>query len=398
MVIVPSESAKQEAIKKFGIGSVLSIFEAKGLENKEIILYKFFEDGSIKNAFQLLIKFIGISSKSSNILTFINIINVAVTRAETKLFLVSDINNIRKFEPFNEIEFNISNGDNLNSFLQNSNKNYEGYFQWAKKLELAGALTQAIENYLEAAELGHLTASAFANKCKGLIAKENHNYLEALSFFEQAYDCNDLSLLYEIYECEGILALQTENINLAAKKFEQANISLGEIIQKILSSSSPNKYSFCLSLILKQDIESLEKFLSKKENIKAMKFSMEEVFGFSGNQEKSKIYGKSRLTYIELRLVDWKNTIEQIVIPIQRNNQDQRNFIHKNIFKTNHPLYKDESDERLVIRLGHKFQIDQGKFLKISDGSIGQIPYRYTNLKSIRTPIDNKVEVLKVSQ
>ncbi len=329
MVIVPSESAKQEAIQKFGIGSVLSIFEAKGLENKEIILYKFFEDGSIKNAFQLLIKFIGISSKSSNILTFINIINVAVTRAETKLFLISDMNNIRKFEPFNEIEFNISNADNLNSFLQNSNKSYEGYFQWAKKLELAGALTQAIENYLEAAELGHLTASAFANKCKGLVAKENHNYLEALSFFEQAYDCNDLSLLYEIYECEGILALQTENINLAAKKFEQANISLGEIIQKILSSSSPNKYSFCLSLILKQDIESLERFLSKKENIKAMKFSMEEVFRFSGNHEKSKIYGKSRLTYIELRLVDWKNAIEQIVTPIQKNNQDQRNFIHK---------------------------------------------------------------------
>ena len=70
----------------------------------------------------------------------------------------------------------------------------------------------------------------------------------------------------------------------------------------------------------------------------------------------------------------------------------------KNIFKTNHPLYKDESDERLVIRLGHKYLIDKGKFLKISDGSIGQIPYRYTNLKNIRTPIDNKVEVLKVSQ
>jgi hypothetical protein len=70
----------------------------------------------------------------------------------------------------------------------------------------------------------------------------------------------------------------------------------------------------------------------------------------------------------------------------------------KNIFETNHPLYKDESNERLVIRLGHKYQIDEGKFLKISDGSIGQIPYRYTNLKNIRTPIDNKVEVLKVSE
>lgn len=77
---------------------------------------------------------------------------------------------------------------------------------------------------------------------------------------------------------------------------------------------------------------------------------------------------------------------------------DYKILERKNIFKTNHPLYKDESDERLVIRLGHKYQIDKGKFLKISDGSIGQIPYRYTNLKNIRTPIDNKVEVLKVSQ
>jgi len=54
--------------------------------------------------------------------------------------------------------------------------------------------------------------------------------------------------------------------------------------------------------------------------------------------------------------------------------------------------------ERLVIRLGHKFIIDNGKYLKISDGSIGQNPYRYTNLKNIRTPKDNKIEVLKVSQ
>jgi len=70
----------------------------------------------------------------------------------------------------------------------------------------------------------------------------------------------------------------------------------------------------------------------------------------------------------------------------------------KDIFKSNHPLYKDENGERLVIRLGHKYQIDKGKYLKISDGSIGQIPYRYTNLKNIRTIKDNKIEVLKVSK
>lgn len=70
----------------------------------------------------------------------------------------------------------------------------------------------------------------------------------------------------------------------------------------------------------------------------------------------------------------------------------------KDIFKTNHPLYKDENGERLVIRLGYKYQIDKGKYLKISDGSIGQIPYRYTNLKNVRTLKDNKIEVLKVSK
>jgi Domain of unknown function (DUF2357)/PD-(D/E)XK nuclease superfamily len=69
----------------------------------------------------------------------------------------------------------------------------------------------------------------------------------------------------------------------------------------------------------------------------------------------------------------------------------------KDIFKTSHPLYKDEIDERLVIRLGNKYRIDKGKYFKISDGSIGQTPYRYTNLKNVRTPKGSKIEVLKVS-
>jgi hypothetical protein len=58
---------------------------------------------------------------------------------------------------------------------------------------------------------------------------------------------------------------------------------------------------------------------------------------------------------------------------------------------------KNNNTPRLVIWLGKKIQINNGKFLKISDGSIGQIPYRYTNLKNIKSPIDNKIEVLKVS-
>lgn len=69
----------------------------------------------------------------------------------------------------------------------------------------------------------------------------------------------------------------------------------------------------------------------------------------------------------------------------------------KDIFKTNHPLFKNEDGERIVIRLGAKYQIQGEKFFKISDGSIGQIPYRYTNLKNIRMPNGNKIEVLKVT-
>ena len=69
----------------------------------------------------------------------------------------------------------------------------------------------------------------------------------------------------------------------------------------------------------------------------------------------------------------------------------------RSIFHKSHPLYKDENGERLVIRLGNKYVINNGVFLKISDGSIGQIPYRYTNLKNIKNPINSKIEVLKVS-
>ena len=76
---------------------------------------------------------------------------------------------------------------------------------------------------------------------------------------------------------------------------------------------------------------------------------------------------------------------------------DYQILLRKDIFKNEHPLYKNDIGERLVIRLGIKYQIQNGKFLKISDGAIGQIPYRYTNLKNIRSPKDNKVEVFKVS-
>lgn len=77
---------------------------------------------------------------------------------------------------------------------------------------------------------------------------------------------------------------------------------------------------------------------------------------------------------------------------------DYRIIARDQIFNSNHPLYKNEGEERLVIRLGKKVEIDRGKYLKISDGIIGQQPYRYTNLYNIRNPFYNKIDVLKVSK
>jgi hypothetical protein len=115
----------------------------------------------------------------------------------------------------------------------------------------------------------------------------------------------------------------------------------------------------------------------------------ETPFYFSGEKKPSK-FGFRNLKYFapyikERGVREYYEIMDYQII--------QRNLI----FKAGHPLYKDQEDERLVIRLGQKFSIDNGNYLKISDGSIGQIPYRYTNLKNIRTPKDNKIEVLKVS-
>ena len=67
------------------------------------------------------------------------------------------------------------------------------------------------------------------------------------------------------------------------------------------------------------------------------------------------------------------------------------------IFEKGHPLYRNENDDRLLITLGKKFTIDRGKYFKISDGSIGLAPYRYTNLKNLKKPQGDKIRVLKVS-
>ncbi len=65
------------------------------------------------------------------------------------------------------------------------------------------------------------------------------------------------------------------------------------------------------------------------------------------------------------------------------------------IFSLSHDLYKDDESERLIVRLGKRFFIDNGKYLKISANSTWRYPYKYTSLKNIRTPKNGMIEVTK---
>jgi predicted component of viral defense system (DUF524 family) len=63
------------------------------------------------------------------------------------------------------------------------------------------------------------------------------------------------------------------------------------------------------------------------------------------------------------------------------------------IFDKSHSLNKiDDKSERLVIRLGKKYIINDHKFFTCPIRV-----YRYTKLNHIRNPIDNKIQVLKIS-
>ncbi|MGR6088321.1 MAG: DUF2357 domain-containing protein [Arcticibacter sp.] len=74
--------------------------------------------------------------------------------------------------------------------------------------------------------------------------------------------------------------------------------------------------------------------------------------------------------------------------------EDFRILPRNEIFKKPHPLAKDnDKSNRLIIRLGRKYMIDNNKYF-----TCPITVYRYTNFKNIRTPIGNKIDVLKVSQ
>lgn len=61
----------------------------------------------------------------------------------------------------------------------------------------------------------------------------------------------------------------------------------------------------------------------------------------------------------------------------------------KEVYSSAHPLYKDDSSERLVIKLGKKYVIQGNKYFVLD----GVNPYRYLDLKCLTHPVGNKIEV-----
>jgi hypothetical protein len=64
------------------------------------------------------------------------------------------------------------------------------------------------------------------------------------------------------------------------------------------------------------------------------------------------------------------------------------------IFPPGHPLHKKEdTGNRMVIKLGRRFLIDEGRFF-----TCVITVFRYTNLRNIRNPLNGKVEVIHLGK
>lgn len=164
---------------------------------------------------------------------------------------------------------------------------------------------------------------------------------------------------------------------------DHLKLIIGKDTESLLNEVSPQKESSYES----SNPYVLIGFVPSKDHESCFENS-ESPFYFSGKKKPSK-FGFKNLKFFapyikEKGIKDYYEILEYTLVE------------RKYIFNSNHPLHKDENDERLVIKLGKKYEINNGKFLKISDGSIGQIPYRYTDLKSIRSPMENKIQILKV--
>lgn len=303
MIIIASEQYKEEAREKFGTGSVLTIAEAKGLENQDIVLYRFFDEQHINHSFQRLLYFFKIASKARDYITLLNLLHVAITRAENRLFIISEHSNVRLLEPLKTFNFDNNNGEQLKEILLGLEKNPEKYFAWASKLELSGALEQAEANYAKSGSLGHLQGYAYMYKCRGILAKLKHNYQEAVKNLELALTTDEEKVLYEFWECKGLLALEKEDLDSAIKYFRDAEIPIKNIVQRLCSTNDPKRYNESIVLIAKYQPDYLAEFINKSEVNSHISLTIENFNKISRDLKLTEIFYKNRLN-LSTKLVE----------------------------------------------------------------------------------------------
>ena len=73
-------------------------------------------------------------------------------------------------------------------------------------------------------------------------------------------------------------------------------------------------------------------------------------------------------------------------------------IVPRNQIKNSPKARKGDVSDRLLIYLGKRVIISGGNYFKISDGKIGQNPYRYSDLFNLRNIENEKIKVLNFNQ
>ncbi|MDV3000383.1 MAG: hypothetical protein N5P05_001989 [Chroococcopsis gigantea SAG 12.99] len=299
MIIVASAEYKTEACEKFGVGSVFTIAEAKGLENQDIVLYKFFDERHICDALKTLCDFFNIYRRTRNYKTLLNLLHVAITRTENRLFIVSESRNVHHIKPLKNFPFQIDKGQVLKDILTTRDDTPEQHFLWATELELANNLTQAEAHYLKAASLGHPLGYVHAYKCKALQAQAQHNYEVAASYYEIAISgIDDTSLLQGLDECKGYLKLAQGDLETASEYFLNAEVTPMTIVQRLCSTKGHQRHEIALNVILKYSSNHLDEFVRQYEIMANISYEVTKVYNICKQYPLADIYFQNRLKFV----------------------------------------------------------------------------------------------------
>ncbi len=176
MILVMSETAKLQASTLFfnNKKNIFTIEEAKGLESKHAIVFKFFQDIDI-NFLE------GINAKDEHRKKFIvSILNVAITRARKNLIFIEE-KWPSWYEPLSNIDY--IHNDNANDILlrifgEKSSK--EDFNKYAVELEKRELFTKAAEYYFASFD------NTNGNRCMAVYCEKKYEYEKAGDFYEKA--------------------------------------------------------------------------------------------------------------------------------------------------------------------------------------------------------------------